>query len=425
MPINYTNLFGDLKKVYSAIEDVDTFFTNIAAEKTTLIDQLETSGQLDLITDVNTAFSNIENYISSIYSSLSSVASKRIIDRVTVLNELGKPVNASLSEVLTYLYKDMVDNSQTIDKSTVTATVTDVTKTNANAGTVVFTLKSPGNIVPGSGKITNRYIYNVATELPNADTLTLICINDSQQLGNTGAATFSGRGLNYKTNLHPLAVSSGNAGTVSLQPIQFNSYIDNFFEDFTGNVPDGWTASNSANYAKETTVIATAFGTASLKIVGNGTLSYPLTTTVTPRQILCLCVYARKVTAAAGTVSIVVNVNGSAAGTISITNANTTDSGWTRFVVEVPIGPVLGTVELVITSASITGGYYLDGGALADYTYYGGVGLALVQGTQNFTYDDLIKVVITNDGAGKIQRMFNKCFGTQMPSSATPTIADP
>jgi hypothetical protein len=423
--INYTNLFNDLKEVYSAIEGVDTFFAAMVAERASIISQLEATGVTTLITDVNTAYDNIESLCSGIYSNLSSIASKRLLDRVTVLNELNQPVNASMSEVLTYLHKDMVDNSQTIDKSTVSASVTDVVKTNANAGTVVTTLKLPGNKTPGDRKITNRYTYNKDTELPNADTLALICTSDSQQSGADGNATFSGRGLNFKESLHPLAISTGNYGTMTLRPIQFNSLIDNFFEDFSGNVPIGWTASNSANYANETVVVTPAFGTSSLKIVGNGTLTYELTDDVQPRQVLCLCIYARKVTGAAGTVTVVVNVNGSPAGTITINAGNTTDSGWTRFTTTVPIGAVLGTVELVVTSATITGGYYLDGGALAEYAYFGGVGVALVQGTANFIVDDLIHVDITNNGAGKLQRMFNKCFGTQMPSSGTPTIADP
>lgn len=67
---------------------------------------------------------------------------------------------------------------------------------------------------------------------------------------------------------------------------------------------------------------------------------------------------------------------------------------------------------------------YIDDAVFKPADYGGGIAVAVVRGAVPFVRDDRFSWDVANDNAGVFQTFFRDVFGFQLPSSASPTIAD-
>ena len=66
----------------------------------------------------------------------------------------------------------------------------------------------------------------------------------------------------------------------------------------------------------------------------------------------------------------------------------------------------------------------IDNIAFGPVTYFGGTHVVLSSGTDKWLVGDKVTWTVANNNAGVIQTFFRKAFRLQLPSSASPTIAD-
>jgi len=422
MAINYANLFGDLGDIYNTIEDIETFGATMLSNKATVIAQLTASGETDLITQANSTFDTAISSINTMLSNMVNLSRRRLVSKASILEQLPSLTSNDYNNVMYELIDDMVANSQTIKKSTVTIGAITKTATNANSGSLIVTKKLPGNTSPGEGMYAHPDMTGQDSQLTLTDSFVVTVSNDNQASGG-GGETFQITSLPAAAG--PFTVQGGgNRGVSTFSPTKQRSIISNFFSSFSGTVPSGWTALDANDYAVETSVVMFA-GTNCLKIISAGTLSYDFSTAVRPGQMLCLSFYLRKVVGETGSINVKVYINGSAVVNQTIVTGSVSSSAWTLFNYDVAVTKETGTCYIEIISTSITNGYYIDNGALSPYHHHAGLGFAVTRGTEVFVKGDDFRFTTTNDNAGKQQRLLSRIVGFQPPTANTGTIAEP
>jgi hypothetical protein len=424
MAINYANLFGDLGEIYDTIADIESFGATMVANKAAVITQLNSTGETDLISSVNQTFDSSIAAINTMLNSMVNLAKQRMVSKSSVIAQLPSLVSTDYNSVVYELIDDMVKNSQTIKKSSLTVGGITKTSVNANAGSLIVTKKLPGNTLPGNGMYQHIEMTGVDGQLTLTDSFVVTVTSDSQASGG-GNETFTITSLPAAAG--PFTVQGGgNPGTSNFSPTKGKSIISNFFSSFTGTVPTGWTALDATDYAAETSVVMFA-GTSCLKIISAGTLSYDFSSRVRPGDMLSLSFYLRKVTGETGSINVKAYVNGSAVVNQTIVTGSVSNSAWTLFNYDVPITKEVGSCYLEIISTSITNGYYIDNGALSPYHYHAGLGFAVTRGTEVFVQGDDFRFTTTNDNAGKQQKLMSRVFGFQPPTatSGSETVAEP
>lgn len=429
MAIDYANLSAQLGEMYDAIVEMETFGATLEARRVSMMTAMNVTDTTDLLGDVNQLFTNAKNSVNSMLAAVTSLVKKRIVHKTSILEELPSLTSTSHNSVVYELIDDMIANSQTIKKSTLT--VGSITKTTTNSGTgdLIVTKKLPGNEAPGQGMYAHMGLISTSTagidsELTLTDSFVVTVQNDSQSTGG-GNETFVITSLPAMTT--PFSVyGGGNPGTKTFTPVKPRSLISNFFSSFSATVPTGWTALDAADYAEETSIVMFA-GTSCLKIVSAGTLSYDFSNQAQAGQVLSLSMYVRRHASETGSLNIRVYVNSTLVVNQNITSGATSSSAWTLFNYTVPITKEVGTCYIEIISASITNAYYIDNGALTPFVYHAGLGFAVTRGTGIFVKGDDFRFTTTNNNAGKLQRLFSRVFGYQPPTvtAGSETVSDP
>jgi hypothetical protein len=431
MAINYTNLFGDISEIISAIEEIETFMSTMDSRRSAMITQFTSSGVTELITNVNETFSSIEQLLENMTTDLVSLASLRLTERETVLEELPELSDTSSSTVIEALIADMQTNSETVKESTVTLTPGTPVSTNTNVGELITTKLLPGNTAPGDGFQENRFMAGLDTELPLDDEVKIICENDSQQGSQVGSEQFLVTGT-LPQQLTPFAFNQGgNLGSASIN--LDSSYINNFFETFTDDIPNDWDkviGGAGSTFQENTT--ESVLGSNSLEfITGTTQLCHAIYSYLVPGETLVYYMWVKRSAGAGGSLAAMIYINTNNILTLSETIDATFDD-WALmsgvFTVPDNIGDnVIADTKISLTATSITAPVYVDAGGLSPMTYFGGVGVHVVPGPDKFLLDDTFPLTIANDEAGKIQRFFTRAFGFQLPSatSGSETISDP
>jgi hypothetical protein len=429
MAIDYANLSAQLGEMYDAIAEMETFGATLEARRVSMLAAMNVSDTSDMLGDVNQLFTNAKNSVNGMLSSVVSLVKKRIVHKESILKELPSLTSTNQNTVVYELIDDMIANSETIKKSTLT--ISAITKTTANVGTgdLIVTKKLPGNEAPGQGMYAHMGVISQSTsgvdsQLTLTDSFVVTVQNDSQSSGG-GNETFVVTSLPAMSS--PFNVNGGgNQGTKYLTPVKQRSIISNFFSSFSSGVPVGWTALDAADYAEETSTVMFA-GTSCLRIVSAGTLSYDFSNQVQAGQVLSLSMYVRRHASETGSLNIRVYVNSTLVVNQNITSGATSSSAWTLFNYDVPVTKEVGTCYIEIISASITNAYYIDNGALSPFTYHAGLGFAVTRGTGIFVKGDDFRFTTTNNNAGKLQRLFARVFGYQPPTvtAGSETISDP
>lgn len=431
MAINYTNLFGDIVSVISAIEEIEAMMVTIEARRSSMITTFQASGVTNLINNVNQAFDALIQRMEQNISDLITLADSRLKDRETVVEELPAMTAITTDSVITNLIADMITNSQTVKKSSITVTANPPVTENTDVGTLIVTKKLPGNIRSGLAFRENRFMAGVESELTLSDEIRIKCTSDSQTDSAEGRESFVATGTLPEQQSPFAANQGGNKGTQTINVSDNNTLITNFFEDFdsTTGIPEGWTTTGVSGTDFEESTSEFLFGASSLALKADqdiNSIDYDITNLVVPGQVMCLYLYIkRQNSGVSGSVSVGHVFNGVTTNSFFAMSATYDDFSLETIIFDVPknIGD---EAKISILNSSGTGGdIYLDGGGLIQMEQYAGLGLGIIRGEDKFLIDDTFSLTVTNNDAGKIQRFFTRAFGYQLPSDTVGTIPEP
>lgn len=392
-------------------------------------------------------YSTLQDQVTGIRQRLAQYNDATITDRKTVLEVLDIQ-QTNPQSVLIPLFNDMVAAAQAVKRCTVTlGTVTPATA-NVGNGTVLTTLVLDGQQPPLSGGVANLGYNGLTSQLAvTSETMTLTCTADSQ----VGGAQEGGERFSWVGNVAPAILDwkdegSGQGPTVGVMNQTGNLVTDGSFENWSGtgnNTPTSWIITGGTagtNIFREATTIYR--GSYALKFTGDGTTAILGVNQVIninqlkPRQRYCLTVRLRSsAVPAAGNILIQFTGTGyTAAGTeqISIPAASFPSGAWTlaNFMINLPFPlPADGSwkINVQVTGTLSTGvNVWVDSMALTPVTYFGGVGLVVVAGSNRFSQGDYFKFTVANDAAGVWQTFYRRYYKFQLPSVAagSETISD-
>jgi len=442
MALSYTNLFNILGEHVERVNEFRAIYTTIDTAESETEADYATASRYDLLAALPSMFKNFKTQVLSWISTVNAQATTALTDRDLVLKELPLGGATDVNTVLKYLFAQMILDSKTINRSSVTIGSVTRTVTNATAGTAVTSKVLDGYTAPMTGAMAISGYNGVDSELSFADTVTLRCVSDSETGTSEGAEVFQWNGL-PKPSFGQFGWESTGSGTgPSVTCLHSYSYFRNQdFEDFTTNAPDNWTiASGSAGTHIFENTSTPYHDDAGLKYTGDGaqaTISITQTPTssnsLIPLKRYCLsCRVKGEAATLAGTLTIQFEGTGyTAASSEKIELDATALSAQTSydleyFFINMPL-EIPDDFKLVIkVTGTLTNAksVYVDHLAFGPVTYENGVNVAIIAGATKFLKGDTLVFTISNNDAGVFQTWFRKMFLVQMPSSGAPNIAD-
>lgn len=410
--------------------------------------QAMTIGLPDIMVEgVATSFQDYKNSNISRRATVKALALVRLRDPVSVLNEIGATNNGS-DEIFQKLIQQMKTDTATINKSTVTLGSVSAGASNVGNGTVLVSKLLDGFSSPGAGAVGTypacRNYKGLDSELcVPSETMRLSVSADSFSDGMAeGGEVFSWSGLIMDSADGLNSEGSGDLG--SIQPIHTsgrNVLANSDFETFTvTDTPDSWTIQTGTvgtHILEEPATADVYHGTKALAFVGDGSLAAIeirqaiANNQVTANRLYCFSVRLKaSATVAAGDVTIQLRGTGYTAGatekiTIAHGSLPTTYTLYSFFVIMPATIPSDFGIQILWNGTPTSAKkLWVDDIALAPASYGGGLAVAAVRGSAPFVRGDSYSFTVANDDAGVFQKFFRQTFGYQLPSSATPSIAD-
>lgn len=443
MTINFSSLYTRLGKIFGTYDD------NVAAMAAfrANIDDIATQygSNRDLIANlIATQEPLIQTMSESQFDELQEAAMATLFRMVNDDVTVSPPTNeAALRE----LFRQMVDESESVDASDVEVTIT--------AG--------GSNVGDGGGLATVSYDGTQEYENAYAETIEAKCVRDGYSRATAalaGLEEWEVRGSKQVPEWSPdwpagsnasLNIRTGSSEIDAGANVHENLLTNSGFETFTvANTPDNWTIevgtagvdlfSNSTSYR----------GSLALRLLGDGSTLVKWSQTFgsasgTLGRLKPLTWYAARIalrkdaTVSAGVLRV--SVQDSANNVLWSSNVSVTLSGLTtsyaattvmfRSGTSVPDGCKM-VVELT-TAMTSTQAIFIDELVLLPMAqvYTGGPHVALFAGAANYAVNDRFAIAVTNDGAGEIQRWFQRFFGINQYDLVVPsdtsdneTIAD-
>lgn len=439
MAINYSNLFTLLGKNIKAANTLTGLYATLDTPRDAILSVYSAQSLFPMLSDVSTTW---ESFKSQINNWVFQVNQKNVItltDRDYIQEQLLLPEN-SLTGILVAIYKDMIAQSKTINRSTVTLGSVSATTTNANAGTIVLDKVLDGISAPGSGMAPCASYNGVNSELSWNDSVTLLCIRDSENSSLTvGQEVFQWLGSIPKPNaFHWQDPGAGNGPT--LTPLNDQSYLSNLdFESFTSNAPGSWTINTGSAGTHIFDDSSTPYiGSHALKFTGNASLAaINISQTIsvsdlTPLKKYFLGCYVKGTAGtSAGTFTIQFEGTGyTASSTERIQMAFGDLAAQTSYGLEyfhfIMPAVIPDDLKLVIkwTGTPSAHSVYVDGMVFGPVTWWNGYSTAFIAGSGKFLAGDTLSYTVSNNDAGVFQTHFRKQFGMQLNSSGAPNIND-
>lgn len=398
---------------------INGIIDDVVAARTNLIDSLEAKGLPAQVATASGILTALITAMELTQTQLVALSEDIILDRTLVTEQLnGLTDETDVDEALRETFEQMIEDVSTTTANVVT--VSSVTKdTNvATAGNFYCTKKLPGNVAPGEGFVHHWNLYDRDSEMPEVDTVVAICRN-------LGTLIVSGKPPQAVPYGHYTIF--GNAGAVTIPCDNSGTLITNFFENFTANVPDGWTAVTGAagTEFQLNAVAATVMrGTNSLRIQGTTELTFPIAslTGLASRQMLLLSVWLLKGTGTTtGTYKFQMTGTGMATQETSAFNAtDLSTTVWEEKTLHLKVPGTIPSdlkIKVISTTVDTTDGIYLDGGCLQPYVYWAGLGFAATLGPTDTILGDRYSLTIANDKAGALQTWMARAHGFQLPSA--------
>ena len=440
----YTTLFEVIGEYVERINDFEAIITALEADRveieTELLDKVTTdSYPLSLYADTTSLFNGYKgNVVGWIYGLVGKI--NTLLNNDDVI--LDKFVTTSGWEgVLIELYKDMQDASQDIKNCTVTIGAVTHTLSNANAFTVLTGKVLDGYQPALSGGIVHEYQAGVDSELaPTSDSMQVSCVNDSDMTtsvvegkerfewgGNDGSDgyTYGDAGTGKGPSLYPLLKYSSDYGLTNLD-----------FETWSSaSAPGTWVDSDHPP-----TRSSDAYkGTYALGLVGTAAgATFDLTQTISTGKLkryrrYCLACYVKGQSGiGAGVLEIKFTGTGYTASSSEKISMNAaalaaqTAYGIEHFFINMPSDiPDDFKLSITLTPAlTDTKRVLIDHIQFGPVHYHGGVHASVVDGSGKTLKNDQGVFAVTNNDGGVFQTVFRKGLRIQLPSDASPSIAD-
>jgi hypothetical protein len=442
MAINYTTLFQDLGEFLEGINEKYTWMTTtLPARYSEIGVQLSGNGRYDTLDGLEPLYESFQDQTLGWIGILQSYASRRLTHLTTIIEQLPLPIGAGISQVLAELIRDMIANSQTINKSTVTLGSVTANGTNIGDTTILTTKLLDGVTPPWQQANAIPQYANVNSELVVAsETITLTCTRDSETDGvSEGSESWDWQGGASGGNLYDWRGEGSGSGP-SIQTANAAGIVTNGeFENFTvANTPDNWAVDNGT---VGTTILKDASdfkrGAASLKFTGNGAeatqqISQPITT-LTPLRCYGVALWVKGQSGiAAGALTISFTGTGYSASSTEKISLNAAAlaalTSWTlkNFFVVLPATLPSDWKLVISVGSTLTNAKSVrfDGLVVKPVDYHGGFGVIAVAGATPALRRDRYTFTVANNDAGVFQKFMRKTYLTQLPSSASSSIDD-
>lgn len=425
----------------------------------------------DVLSGIPEMFLQFKETVLGWISSLGEKATQRLLNYDTVLAEMALLKSVSIETLLTELYRKMVDDAETLDRSTVTLNPNGaITSIDGNGDGVLFNNKkldgynSPSAGWPiivdyaqdlsnaaGAGRLPGEHADYAGTDTELgvvSETMTLTCVADSETTGTAeGAESFEWTGEEGSESYNWEAEGSGSGPQVTVANGS-GMLTDGEMENFTvADTPDSWDLDlgTAGTHIFEEDAAHYHRGTSSLKFFGVAAFAtHQVSQTISGleplrRYFIGAWVKTSGAGVAAGALTIQFEGTGYLAGDTEKIDMNTaaltaqvlfTTTNRHFFVTMPAIIP--SDMELVIkVTGTLTAGesVYIDGVCLAPAVYHGGVALGIMAGNAPFIIGDRTTFTVANNdrltAGGTFQRFFRKFYRLQLPSvAAGETILD-
>jgi len=401
----------------------------------------------EILTDgLGTLFNSVKDTQVGTINVVAGQIDRILNDPVLVREELiGLSQSAGFEEVLEELIADMIAESETVLRSTVTLGSVTANAGNSGNGTVLVDKVLDGFSAPHPGWAANLDYEDLDSEISRSETMTLTCTQDEDSDGiPQGEEVFVWEGQQIQVDAFDWR-TEGSGTNVSVPSLASYSIIANGnFEAFDSNVPESWDLDSGVagtNVVQEGTGADVYRGSYALRFDGDGaTATIKISQTLpanslTPGRRYCLAAMV-KGTAATGAGTLTIQFESpsgeyTAGGTEQIVmnaaalSAQTT-YGLEYFYFTIP-AKVPADMELVIkVTGTLTNAksVWVDSLCFGPVLYGNGVNVVVIPGSDQFTRRDRFSFTVTNNYLGKFQTFFGKRYRVQLPSSATPTVKD-
>ena len=453
MAVSYDNLFADLGKFVKSINQFRRVADGTGSPVPDLPDllndietQLDSTDRHDVLSEVPEMYEGFQDAAIGWAQRVSDKVVERLTHRTTILEQLPNLLDgATLQQVLSELYRDMVDQTENVNRTVVTVGSVTADANNNGNGSVLLDKVLDGWSEPFPGAQANPEYKDEDSELSVAEDMSLTCNGDEDSDGlPQGEETFVWRGkpssierLDWRTE--------GSGLTTEVPVLNSHTIVSNKdFEAWDTNVPESWDLDDGVagtHVIQETTAADVHRGDNCLRFVGDGSqvniqLSQTLPLRVLdPLRRYCLAAWIK--TSGVGLVSGTLHIrfeSPSGEYTPSTTerleiNAPTlaTYTSYTlqHFYFTIP-ATIPEDLELVVKmTGTLTSSekVWVDGLAFGPVVYGNGINCAIVAGATQFTRNDRFSFSITSV-EGVFQEYFRRRFRFQLPSSVGPTQAD-
>jgi hypothetical protein len=427
MSINYTTLFSRIgacvKQVnlWLAYQGTDLLGSGDGADA--ILSQYE--DRRDLVTGVQDFFQSNASQVSGWISTLKGTVDATLSDLQSSLNAPA----SSPSTILPLMVTDMVANSQTVLKNTITAPA--ITTNGANTGNAQ--LLADDTTVAG---ISDERIIN--------ETISFLATNDTARSGTAGGESFSITGLPQSSayNYSPLGNGNGPAIRVCNES-GTNLLANGNFESWpTTNTPALWTLGTGAvagtTIVKNTSAVHAATSTAALELLCDGvsatiTITQNIASKVSAGTKYAAGAWARYAGSSITSGSnLQIAITGTGITTVNLFNADpsTLTASYALKHAFFNIGetiPIDLSMTITWTTAATAGSgaeILIDDVAVTQPVNFGNVYYALFRGSVDVIKGDQLEVVTATSGAGVFQSFFGRFYGVALPSASSPSISD-
>lgn len=448
MAINWTNLFTDAGTFVKHLNLFRTLSgTTLPGYATTIEGVIAGTGNYPLLNGVPQKFESFQDAVVGFCNEMAAKAQERFQDRDLILELLPVGQSPTIQATIGELIRAMVNDSKTINKSTVTvgSVTADAANSNTGIATILTTKVLDGASNPGNNMPANKFYVGVDSELcVPSETMTITCVRDSSGVGavTEGFEQFEWKGGVAGRGAYDWrSEGSGNGPTLNM--LNGSGMVTGGeFETAatTANVPDGWTLTAGAagtNTSIDNTAGKFKRGSYALKLTGSGaatiTLQQTLPAGLVPLKRYALaCWVLGNASIAAGTLTIGFTGTGYTPGageTISMNAAAlaaATSYGLQSAFITMPAN-IPSDLKLQITvTGTLTSGQalWLDGLCFGPVIWHGGVGAVAVAGGNKTLKGDRFTFTLANNAAGVFQEFSRRQFGMQLKSSGSPNISD-
>lgn len=435
----YTNLFEVIGEYVQRVNDFVAIITALETDRSQIQTEMEANSvPLNHYRDNTDTFEGFKNSVVGWIESLTSKVNQLLNDDDFVLDNFV--TTSGWEGTLIEIFRDMQDTTQHIDINTVTIGSVSASVTNADSATVLTGAYLDGYNVPVSGGISHQYQAGILSELaPTADTMTITATSDSTESGVTEG---TGERFVWGGNEGTEGYTAGDVGTgqgPSMSPL--TSYSSDYglanldFETWTdATTPGTWTettgtGTRSADEYK---------GTYALSFVGDGSATFDLNQAVTTTRLeryrrYCLACYVKgQAGIAAGVLTIKFTGTGYTASSSEKIEmdasalAAQTSYGLEYFFINMPADiPTDLKLSITLTPALTNAKTVLiDHMQFGPVDYHGGIHASIVDGSGQTTKNDRYTFTVANNDNGVFQTFFRKGLRIQLPSNASPSIAD-